>query len=535
MTFLLVYYLLLSAGLFFVFKKTDDIPAWKGLIPGLNFVEWCKMIGRPAWYALWLLLPIVNLFIYAGMAIDGVRSFGKHLFWHSVVAVVATPLYFLLLGLSKDEKYEGPILERERKYKADIQAAKEAGNERQVRKLEQKYPFKKSPTREWAEAVIFAVFAAAFIRMFLIEAYVIPTSSMEGSLLVGDFLFVSKAHYGIRTPQTIAMVPLLHNRIPFLGTESYLEEPKLPYYRLPALEKIDRNDPVVFNYPEGDSVYFFPGRTWSVHDVKRGAVPTQYVNLINQGRVPLITRPVDKKDHYIKRCIGLPGDNISIIDRQVHINGQPASNPDNIQFIYQVSSPTRFNTRNFAQWGISAEDQLNMQATQTGGNIATLVLNQQQINRLKTMDPAIQIEHLEYGELTKDQARLFPHDPQHYPGFTVDNYGPIHIPKAGETVSLSVDNLAPYQRIINVYEDNDLAVRNGKIYINGQPTDEYTFKMNYYWMMGDNRHNSEDSRVWGFVPEDHIVGKPLFIWFSTRGGINGIRWKRLFSSAASRQ
>lgn len=536
MTFLLVYYLLLSAGLFFVFKKAD-IPAWKGLVPGLNFVAWCQMIGRSPWHALWLLFPIVNLFIYAGMAIDGVRSFGKHLFWHSVVAVVATPLYFLWLGFSKDEKYEGPILERERQYKAQIQEAKEAGKERQVRKLEQKNPFKKSPTREWAEAVIFAVFAAAFIRMFLIEAYVIPTSSMEGSLLVGDFLFVSKAHYGIRTPQTIAMVPLLHNRIPFLGRESYLEKPKLPYYRLPALEKIDRNDPVVFNYPEGDSVYFFPGRTWSVHDLKRGAVPTQYANLIQQGRVPLITRPVDKKDHYIKRCIGLPGDSIAIIDRQVYINGEPATNPENIQFIYQVTSPTRLNTNNFAQWGISTEDRLNLQPTQAGGSAATLVLNQAQIEQLKAMDPAIEIEHLEYGELTKDQARLFPHDPEHYPGFTVDNYGPIHIPQAGETINLSVQNLAPYRRIINVYEDNDLEVRDGQIYINGQPTDSYTFKMNYYWMMGDNRHNSEDSRVWGFVPEDHIVGKPLFIWFSTREGSmsKGIRWKRIFKSAASRQ
>ena len=535
MTFLLVYYLLLSAGLFFVFKKTENIPAWQGLVPVLNFVAWCKMIGRSPWYALWLLFPIVNLFIYAGMAIDGVRSFGKHLFWHSVVAVVATPLFFLFLGLSKDETYEGAILERERAYKKKIQDLKEAGKDRAVRKEEQRNPFKKSPTREWAEAVIFAVFAAAFIRMFLIEAYVIPTSSMEGSLLVGDFLFVSKAHYGIRTPQTIAMVPLLHNRIPFLGVESYRENPKLPYYRLPALEKIDRNDPVVFNYPEGDSVYFFPGRTWSVHDLQRGAVPTQYANLIKQGRVSLITRPVDKKDHYIKRCIGLPGDTISIVDRQVQINGRPVQNPENIQFIYQVTSPTRLNTRNFAQWGISAEDQLNIQPAQSGGSVATLVLNQSQIDRLQAMDPAIQIEHLPYGELTKEQSRLFPHDPEHYPGFTVDNFGPIHIPRAGQTVKLSAENLAPYRRVINVYEDNDLEVRNGQIYINGQATDEYTFKMNYYWMMGDNRHNSEDSRVWGFVPEDHIVGKPLFIWFSTRGGLSGIRWKRIFKSAASRR
>lgn len=535
MTFLLIYYILLSASLFFLFQKAD-IPAWKGLVPVLNVVEWTKLIGRSPWYALWLLFPIVNLFIYAGLAIDGVRSFGKHLFWHSVVAVVLTPVAFLYLGLSKDESYEGPIMERERAYKQKLQEAKEAGKERTIRKLERENPFKKSQSREWVEAIIFAVFAAAFIRMFLIEAYVIPTSSMEGSLLVGDFLFVSKAHYGIRTPQTIAMVPLLHNRIPALGRESYLEKPKLPYYRLPALERIDRNDPVVFNYPEGDSVYFFPDRTWSVHDLRRGAVPAQRARLIQSGRVPLITRPVDKKDHYIKRCIGIPGDTLEIIDRQVYINGEKARNPQKIQYIYQVISPRRLNTQKFKNWGISSED--FQDERQQGNNyVYLLVLNEEQIGKIQGLDPDIQIKVVELGEMTKNSNQLFPEDNTHYPGWTIDNFGPVYIPKAGATVPISVENIAPYRRIIDVYEDNDLQIQGGTVYINGQPADSYTFKMNYYWMMGDNRHNSEDSRVWGYVPEDHIVGKPLFIWFSTWEGdlSKGVNWKRIFKSAASQE
>jgi signal peptidase I len=536
MIFLLVYYVLLSAGLYVTFQKADIQP-WKALIPGWNFVEWCKLVGRHPAHALWLLFPIVNLFIFAGLAIDLVRSFGKHLFWHSVVAVVFAPLYFLYLGLNKDDKYEDPILDKERSYKQQIQEAKEQGKERQVRKLEQKNPFKKSPTREWVEAVIFAVFAAAFIRMFLIEAYVIPTSSMEGSLLVGDFLFVSKAHYGIRTPQTIAMIPLLHNRVPAIGGESYLEKPKLPYYRLPAIEKIDRNDPVVFNYPEGDSVYIFPYRTWSVHDLKRGAIPQQETRLIQSGRVPLVTRPIDKKDHYIKRCIAIPGDSLEIIDRQVYINGEPAQNPRKIQYVYQVQSPSAINTRNFTKWGISEEDVLQVQQGEgNSGMVMAVVLNQDQIDQLQAMDPGIQIEVVEYGQATQDRAALFPHDSRHYDGWTVDNFGPIYIPKAGETVSLSPSTIAPYRRVIEVYEGNDLDERNGKIFINGEEVTEYTFEMDYYWMMGDNRHNSEDSRVWGYVPENHVVGKPLFIWFSTREGSisKGINWKRIFKSASSR-
>lgn len=521
--FILIGYVILSAALYFIFPKADE-DGWKGLVPGLNFGVWCRLIGRNPLHALWLLFPIVNIFIIAGMCIDMVRSFGKYSFGYSALAVVFAPITLLYLGLSKEEEYEGPTLVREREYREAIHKAQEKNDRRALKKLTANNPYKKSGGREWAEAIIFAVFAAAFIRMFLIEAYVIPTSSMEGSLLVGDFLFVSKAHYGIRTPQTIAMVPLLHNRIPGLGTESYLRKPQLPYYRLPALEKIDRNDAVVFNYPEGDSVYFFKERTWTIYDYRRGVVaaasPLRHQQ-IKSGQAKLIVRPMDKKDHYIKRCIAIPGDSLEIRDRQVYINGEPGKNPTNIQFMYMVDVPSgMINTRNFEDWGISQEDQLEVR-----NDYMLLILNEEQKEKIQAMDPEITITPFEYGNMERNPVKIFPHDPQHFPNWNVDNFGPIYIPKAGATVKVSPENIALYRRIIDVYEDNDLRIEGDKIFINGQEAEEYTFKMNYYWMMGDNRHNSEDARIWGYVPEDHIVGKPLFIWMSTKD------WRRIFSSA----
>lgn len=518
--FFLVGYVLLSVSLYFVFEKAGEA-GWQGLVPGLNFVVWCKLVGRQPLHALWLLFPIVNIFIYAGLCVDMVRSFKKYEFWHSAVAVLFAPVAFFYLGYSKDEKYDGPTLIKEKAYRTQIMEAKEAGKTRQLEKLLENSPYKKSTIREWSEAIIFAVFAAAFIRMFLIEAYVIPTSSMEGSLLVGDFLFVSKAHYGIRTPETIMMIPLLHNRIPKLDAESYLERPKLSYHRLPALEKIDRNDPVVFNFPEGDSVYIFKDRTWSINDYRRGSIPPRYTQQIKSGRKKLVTRPMDKKDHYIKRCIGLPGDKLEIKDRQVYINGEEAKNPTYIQYMYFVYYPgNTINTRQFPKWGISQEDMIDINR-----NPMILVLSNEQKEKIQNMDSEIRIEPVEVGELQKDPGKVFPHDAQNFPDWTVDNYGPVEIPKKGETKPLSTNNISLYERVISNYEGNDLEVRDGSIYINGEKTDSYTFKMDYYWMMGDNRHNSEDSRIWGFVPEDHIVGKPLFIWFS-KSNI-----KRMFTSA----
>jgi signal peptidase I len=509
--FLLVLYVLVSLSLYKVFEKAGK-PGWQALVPGYNFVVLAEIVGRKKAHATWMLFPIVNIFIYAALAIDLVRSFGKHGFWHAAAAVVFSPIMFLYLGLKPEEKYEGPILEGERAYKEKLEAARKSQNAAQFKKLQAQNPYRKKAGREWAESIIFAVFAAAFIRMFLIEMYKIPTSSMEGSLLVGDFLCVSKVHYGIRTPMTIAMIPLLHNRLPFFEKESYLEKPSLKYWRSPVLEKIDHNDPVVFNYPEGDSVIITPGRTYSVYDIRRQGTP------LSQIRQEIVTRPMDKMDHYIKRCIGLPGDSIKIVDRQVFLNGQPAVNPTKMQFAYIVRSQGALNIRKLKEWDINLSDS-------PGNNV--YMLSSDQVEKIKSMgDVTVEL-------LPQRPRPLFPYDENINGGWTVDNYGPIYIPKKGSTVPISPATIAPYRRVINKYEGNDLREENGKIYINGVEADSYTFKMDYYWMMGDNRHNSEDSRVWGFVPEDHVVGKPLFIWFSTKYGDmkNGIRWNRLFTGA----
>lgn len=579
--FLIVSYILLSLSLQKLFKKADIAPS-KALIPGVNFMGWCTMIGRPKWWATLLLLPIVNIFIYAGMCVDMVRSFKKYDFKDSALAVIYAPLAFFLIGREEGDKYDGPTLKKEAAYQAALQEAYDNNEKLKLKKLMAKNPYQKSPMREWVEAIVFAVFAAAFIRMFLIEAYVIPTSSMEGSLLVGDYLFVSKAHYGIRTPQTVAMIPLLHNRIPILDRESYLEEPNIAPARLPALETIDRNDPVVFNYPEGDSVYVTPGRTWSVYDQRRRAIPPSTLNAINRGKYPLVTRPIDKMDHYIKRCVGIPGDSIQIINQQLYVNGAPAENPTNIQFRYLVKHDVPISNRKFREWGISPEDGANQQTE----GYKLLVLSNEQKQKIQEMDPSIEVipnlmylvgsstidslalfqkwgvdgRHIRVRgaqnsllTLTPQQAdsiaasgykverfyeteRLFPHDPANFTDNSVDNYGPLYVPKKGATVIVTPETIAPYRRIISVYEGNTLEERNGRVYINGEETTQYTFKQDYYWMMGDNRHNSEDSRVWGYVPYDHIVGKPLFIWFSTKEGdiSNGINWSRIFSSADKR-
>lgn len=511
--FLIVSYILLSISLYLLFPKAG-VPAVKGLIPGVNFVEWCKIVGRKPTYALWLLFPIVNIFIYCALAVDMVRSFNKLKFWHSAVAVIYAPAIFTAIALNKKDTYAGAILPREREYKTQIAEAIKSNKPRQAEKLIKSNPYHKSALREWTEAIVFAVFAAAFIRMFLLEAYKIPTPSMEGSLLVGDFLFVSKAHYGIRTPMTIAMFPLLHNTIPFVGSESYFEKPSLPYYRLPALESIDRNEPIVFNWPVGDSVYLSPTRSYTAFQVRTNKQVADDV-----GSAKLITRPIDKKDHYIKRCIAVAGDSLQIINKQVYINGVPAENPKNLQFVYYVDAKD-------LNW--NKLEELNIKLSRDPRYPS--FLSDDQIATLKSMDPAIQIQPLDPATHSSD---LFPFDKEHYGHWTVDNYGPIYIPKKGVTVELKPESIAFYRRLIDVYENNDYKEENGKYIINGVPSTTYTFKQDYFWAMGDNRHNSEDSRAWGFVPHDHIVGKPLFIWFSTKDGnlSNGINWNRIFTSA----
>jgi signal peptidase I len=427
--------------------------------------------------------------------------------------VVYAPAIFFYIARKPELTYDGPTLIKEKDYKALIDEAVATNDARKLKKLQATNPYKKGPGREWFEAIVFAVFAAAFIRMFLIEAYKIPTPSMEGSLLVGDFLFVSKVHYGMRMPVTPLMIPLLHNRIPVIGGESYLKSVELPYRRLPALEGIEHNDPIVFNWPVGDSVFLTPARSWTYDQVQRDSRLAESL----RGE-DVIVRPLDKKDHYIKRCIGLPGDTLQVVDRQVYIDGKQAENPSKLQYLYSVFSKTPLNKSWMEDHNIGAPVSQHNQ-------LQAFFLDDEQVEALKQLE-GVTVEPWNFDQ---SAGGLFPNDPAHFGAWTNDNYGPIWIPKAGATVSLSLNNIALYRRIIQVYEDNDYELRNGSIFINGKEATTYTFKQDYYWAMGDNRHNSEDSRVWGFVPADHIVGKPLFIWMSI--GDNGIRWNRLFTSA----
>ncbi|MBK8554942.1 MAG: signal peptidase I [Lewinellaceae bacterium] len=533
--FLIVLYILLGLSMMKLFEKAG-IPGWKALVPGLAAMEWCKMVGRKPWFALWLLFPVVNLFIYAGLCIDMVRSFGKHSFGQAFLAVVYAPIPFFMIGRDEKAQYQGPILEKEREYHRLFHEAQEKKDQVALRRLKADNPFHKSQLREWTEAIVFAVFAAAFIRMFLIEAYVIPTSSMEGTLKIGDFLFVSKAHYGIRTPMTVIQFPLIHNRftsapakglMKLMDRESYLKEPSLPYYRLPALESVDRFDPVVFNFPAGDSVIIMPGRTWDIYQWRRNGMDKRFPNL------PIVTRPVDKKDHYIKRCVAISGDSLQVKGGQLYINGSPAPNPEHMQFTYHITTNgTPPNLKKIEDLGVNLYDlDSPNDAPGSAARNGYFNLDAKQVEAIKQFGPDIKAERV---PAPSSPGYVFPNDTKFTGGWTTDDYGPIWIPKKGATTPLNAQNIAFYERIIRVYEGNKLEIKDGKYFINGEETTSYTFKLNYYWMMGDNRNNSEDSRIWGYVPEDHIVGKPLFIWFSTKNGNmrNGINWDRIFMSAS---
>ena len=549
--FLLLSYLVLSYGLSLVFAKAHQqaaasasvetpvpITGKDGWIPGVNFAKWAGLVGRKPAFALWLLVPIVNVFVFAGLAVDMARSFGRYGFLDAAAAVVAAPLYFVWLGRSDEAYYEGPVLVKEAAYLHEVNEARRRGEKRKYERLVSESPFRKGGAREWAEAIVFAVSAAWLIRLFVFEMFVIPTSSMEGSMLVGDYLLVSKAHYGIRTPQTIAMVPLLHNRLPFDAGESYWEWPSLDMMRLPALEEIDRNDPIVFNLPVGDSVYVLPGRTWTAEDLRLNRISAAYAPYFQRGLAELITRPVDKKDHYVKRCVAVAGDTLEVRDGDLYLNGVRAEDSEHIQYAYTVTRPegARLDPSQLDEWGISSEDLINYGggATDLSSPQLRMVLNADQIGKLRAAYPGIAIERENQPRNPEERSnRLFPADPDNFPGWTVDNYGPLYVPKAGATVAIGPRNIALYRRIISVYEGHDLRETPGGILIDGQPAKTYTFEQDYFWGMGDNRHMSEDSRFWGFIPRDHIVGKPLFIWFSTKGAniSNGVRWDRIFSGA----
>lgn len=370
---------------------------------------------------------------------------------------------------------------------------------------------KKSVRREWLDAGVFAIVAATLIRIFLFEAYTIPTGSMEGSLLVNDYLFVSKLSYGARIPMTPLAIPLVHNQIPIFGGKSYSEAIKWKYRRLPGFGHIERNDIVVFNFPAGDTFLAErPNESYYeiVRQLGRDQVFAQYT---------VKTHPVDKTDNYIKRCVGVPGDDIRIDNARLFVNGKPAQAFPHSKLLYAVTT-----TGTSLSPDILDDDRVEQ--LPTNGNFYLLYLENDMVDIVRKEPNIKSMEIFHNVPNGVADPSIFPNDTLHYK-WNVDNFGTLHIPKAGETVNLGPENIAQYRRIIDEYEGNDFEEKNGQYIINGQPSRSYTFKMNYYWMMGDNRHNSLDSRFWGFVPESHVVGKAWFVWLSY--GKKGIRWSRL--------
>ncbi|CCY65801.1 signal peptidase I [Prevotella sp. CAG:1124] len=401
----------------------------------------------------------------------------------------------------------------------------------------------------WVDALVFALVAVYFINLFFFQNYVIPSSSLEKSLLTGDYLFVSKVSYGPRIPETPLTMPLTQHTLPVINCKSYIEWPQWDYRRVKGLGQVELNDIVVFNYPAGDTLvsneqyqaadyyqmcYSFGSQLLAYQpDFTRMTPQEQYdwfAMVYATGRKYIIdnpstygkvmTRPVDRRENYVKRCVGLPGQTLQIKNRIVYLDGKPNKEPDNVQYTYYVKLNQPIPDDLMEELGISMEDLTSL--NQSG----YMPLTKRAHDALMRRKDIVQSITLNTDTITGD---IYPLNAA--TGWTRDNYGPVWIPKKGATVKLDMQNIAVYERPIRVYEGNDLQVKDGKIFINGKQADRYTFKMDYYWMMGDNRHNSADSRYWGFVPEDHIVGKPIFIWWSSdpdRGGFSGIRWNRLF-------
>ena len=406
----------------------------------------------------------------------------------------------------------------------------------------------------WVDAIVFALVAVYLVNIYFFQNYQIPTSSLEKSLLVGDFLFVSKMSYGARAPMTPLTMPLTQHTLPITNTKSYLDWPKWDYKRVAGTSKIKQGDIVVFNYPTGDTVMTNYQQTdiyqeaYSLgidkfapvlHKLDSLSSRQQYEvynGIYEYGRRliaehpeiygDIIVRPVDRRENYVKRCVGLPGDTLQIINKTIYTNGRKQQQPENAQFNYIViTNGMPIPDMVFEELGISKDDRLRYHSE---GFAYCLPLTNEMLGKLKANKRLVR----EVRPMPDDimPQSLFPHNL--HKDWSLDNYGPIWIPQRGATVTLTYDNLPIYERCITTYEGNTLQVKDDGFYINGVRTDSYTFKMDYYWMMGDNRHNSADSRFWGFVPEDHIVGKPLFVWLSLdkdKGLFDGkIRWDRLF-------
>lgn len=494
-------------GIYGLFKKMGIADAWKAFIPFYNtwiIVEHCNIGKR--WF--WLqLLPIAGQFITIWITIIFVMHFGKTNLLHHTLLTFLPFIYLPYIGFDKNTKWGGE---------------------------EVYHRYKKPGSREWIDAAVFAVVAATIIRSFIFEAYVIPSGSMEKTLLVNDFLFVNKMSYGPRIPQTPLSFPFVHNLLPFSQKPSYIKALQIDYTRLPGYTEVKRNDVVVFNFPEGDTI---------INKPDFGSL-TPYYSLVRQyGRDKvlenfqddIIVHPADKTDNYIKRCVAVAGDTLQVKDGVLFINNVRQPVPEFSQRTYNVIADKKgfdfdvlekekgINIRTDEKYK-DYRDSINASLAVAG--MARIIMTESDAQKFaKLPNVTIVAPVIEPYRDLNAQFQYFPFDSANYK-FSVDNYGPLYVPKKGMTVELNAKTIALYRRLISSYEGHSLVENGNQIIVDGKPVTNYTFKYNYYWMMGDNRHNSQDSRFWGFVPETHVVGKASMIWFSWDGGP---RWKRLFN------
>lgn len=469
--FVLGWYLLQSLAYYKFFEKANE-SGWIGFVPFYNYYVHLKIVGRPTWWVLLLFVPVVNFFIALTIHLDLLKSFGRYSYFDQSVGVILAPFYMVFVAFGPTN-YLGKATEMPKRIRTAPQ--------------------------EWFEAIVFAVFAATFIRWIFMEAYVIPTPSMERSLLVGDFLFVSKINYGPRTPGTPLQIPLTHAKI--WGTElpSYIQGVQIPQLRLPSLSKVERNDVVVFNYPVDD----------------------MYNARSNGG-----FHPKDLKTHYIKRCVAIPGDVLEVKNGQVYINGEMGENPPLMQHRYFVETNQVIRERVFAEYKVWEYGSIQFRDGRKGYIAlmpASTASEMGNLDFIRSITP-------QYTDSVEVESGIFP-DARYFP-WNADRFGPLEIPARGKTITIDEYNLAMYGSTIKNYEElEDVKIDVDKLLINGSAVETYTFTKDYYFMMGDNRHNSADSRYWGFVPEDYVVGEASFIWMSLddkASFLNKIRWNRLF-------
>jgi len=505
--------------------KVAGYKSWQAAVPIYNAIILMKIIKRPLWWVILLFIPTINLILFGVIWVETLRSFGKNSAKDTFLGIITFGLYIYTINYSSN-----PTHFPDRSLQA------------------------KTGLGETVSSILFAIVAATIVHNYLIQPYIIPTGSLEKSLLIGDFLFVSKFHYGARAPMTAVSFPMVHDTIPVIKTKSYLKKPQLPYFRLPALQKIKRNDIVVFSWPADTVRQFF----------------------VREKRVD---KPIDKKSNYVKRCVGIPGDTLEIIDGFIHTNGIKNILPERaeVQYTFNAYAKKGVSSRKLLGEGFEDFDRIYKIENITESSFQQIIpyitgrrgtadnfyvytgskgLPTDLIRKLGlrvsetlevdkqltiTLEEADKLRKITWIDSVKQRINSIkvPNEsffPNKIPyNWNEDNFGPLLIPKKEMSIELTRDNLPLYKKIIQEYEGNQLELTPTQIKINGEIASTYTFKKDYYWMMGDNRHKSEDSRFWGFVPDDHIVGKPVFIWFSIKGINDGIknwsiRWDRVFTT-----